>query len=486
MSPNKNTLSVYLLVLILIPILGFAVFLRLYSLGKTPLEVDEPINYAAAASIITYGFPSVKPPVDAPRQIYLFHPFVGYQLMAGWFELTGLMNIVGARLLNIVASIIVLLLVFLFVLNKGRGTALFAAFFIPLDGWIVTINRMDYLENIQLILVVLGIWVFYRAVKTGNSQLQWLVAGLWIGTAVIYKLIGLFLVLVVLANWLLTRRHHQGHVTTLITIGAVLVTYVVIMCICYGQLYIDAQTVEFNRLFGFVAARGLNFGISTVISMILGKYWIYLTTVIALTFGWPLAAWRYIQALFSRSITPYDGVVLSWTIGGCVFAVASHLKSPHYLIMWLIPVYIFLAGEATHWFRGKRLTNVWIPVVFFLAASIFTWNGRFIQFQGDALRDNAAYINTKVPANVVVGTEPYLAEMIGQQYTKIESLDTVKAMDRNDYLAIYTSSTASIKTLPPLVQRWQQYCLPLQKFYGFKDQVVVCRIDHTVLKGLTP
>jgi 4-amino-4-deoxy-L-arabinose transferase-like glycosyltransferase len=486
MSPKKST-SAFFIALILIPIFVFGGFLRFYNIEKTALEVDEPVNFAVAKSLVLYGYPSVKPVLDALRQPYLFHPLFGYQLTAAWFELTNGITIIGARFLNAAASLIVLLLVFLFVLKKGKGTALLATFFIALDGWVITINRMDYLENIQLILIVIGIWLFWSAVKSGDKKLyRWVLTGLVLGFAFIFKHIGVFLVLVVLANWLLTRRYSKGYLISLMTMGVVVVAYVAVMYFSFGQLYIQAQVVEFERLFGITSARGLNFGLSEVISVIADRYWIYITTVIAIVLGWPLVAWRYIQALIKRKATAYDTVVISWTAGAAIFAVASQLKSPHYMVLWLIPLYVFLAGEVAHWFRGKRLANVWILVIFFLAASIFTWNIRFMSGYGDSLGNSAAYINKDLSPNAVIGTESYMAELFNQQYTPIEELNTVDQVERNDYLAIYTSRTAPISSLPPVIQDWQQYCLPLHTFTGFKDQVTVCKVNHNILARVQP
>lgn len=484
MSTKKST-SAFFLALTLIPIFVLGGFLRFYNIDKTALEVDEPVNFAVAKSFVLYGYPSVKPVLDALRQPYLFHPLFGYQLTAEWFEQTNGITVIRARFLNAVASLIVLLLVFLFVLKKGKGTALLATFFIALDGWVITINRMDYLENFQLILIIIGIWLFSSAVKNGDNKLyRWVLAGIVLGFAFIFKHIGIFLVLVVLANWLLTRKYTKGYVVALITMEVVAAIYVSVMYFSFGLLYLQAQVVEFARLFGITSARGLNFGLSEVISVIADRYWIYITTVIAIVLGWPLAAWRYIQSLIKRTATAYDTVVISWAVGAAVFAVASQLKSPHYMVLWLIPLYVFLAGEVGHWFRGKRLANVWILVIFFLAASIFTWNIRFMVSYDDSLRDSANYINTNLPPNAVIGTESYLAELFNQQYTAIEQLNTIDKVEKNDYLAIYTSSTASISSLSPIIQDWQQYCWPLQTFTGFKDQVTLCKVNHYVLARL--
>ena len=156
------------------------------------------------------------------------------------------------------------------------------------------------------------------------------------------------------------------------------------------------------------------------------------------------------------------------------------------MVLWLIPLYVFLASEVAHWFRGKRLANVWILVIFFLAASIFTWNIRFMSGYGDSLGNSAAYINKDLSPNAVIGTESYMAELFNQQYTPIEELNTVDQVERNDYLAIYTSRTAPISSLPPVIQDWQQYCLPLHTFTGFKDQVTVCKVNHNILARVQP
>lgn len=479
---RNPSLSASSMAFVLVPTLILGAFLRLSNLNKTGLEVDESANYDIARSIYDFGYPSMRPEKDVDPQLFLFHPNFGYKLMAAWFHISG-PSLLNARILNVAVSLIVLILVFAFSKSFGRGTALLATFFTAFDSWIVLTNRMNYLENIQLLLIVTGIWLFWKAARSGDNLLLYIAAGATIGLAVIFKHIGVYLVLVVLTNWLLMRKHGMGHLATLLTIGIIVAAYVSWMYVLYGQIYLDQQIHQLDRLFGLLRSRGLNFGLLEAARIIVDRYWIFVTTVLALVLGWPLVAWRYIQNLLKKSRAA-DTIVLSWAFSGLVFAFGSQLKSPHYLILWLIPLFIFLAKEVVEWARGKRLLYVPILLAVFLIANIFTWNYRFVKVGGDTLRDTAAYVNTNLPADAVVATESYLGTLINQPYIRIDLVSSPQRLDQADYLAIYQSTTQTVEDLPIIIQMSDQYCDPVAQFQGFKDNVQLCRVDHDALRSM--
>lgn len=473
------SLNGVLVLLLLIPVVVLGTFLRGYRLDTTGLEVDEVSNFEVAQSYYQYDYPSVKPEVDGSRLLYYFHPVFGYMMMAEWFNLTGDVSILGTRTLNAVESVIALVLIFTFLLRKGVGTALLATFFVAVDSWMVLINRMNYLENFQVILMLLGMWLFYKAVQGGDEgKLHlWIIAGVLLGLTVVYKHIGVYLVAVVMANWLILRKYFKGHLVTMTTIGVVVVSYVVVMYLIGGQYYIDQQMTMFGRLFGTIESRGLNFGIGDALGVIVNRYWIFATTILVLIGGWGWAMWNYVWGVF-RKITVKDSVILSWTVGALVFAVASKLKSPHYLILWLVPTYIYVATELAGWAKGKKLVYTSALISFFLLANVFTWHYRFVMQTGDTLRDVSSYINANVPNDAVVATESYVGALIKQPYLRIDHLSNPAVLGRVDYLAIYLSTTATIQGLPDVVQEYQFYCDPVSEFAGFKDRIVLCRVNH--------
>lgn len=460
---------------VFLPILILGIFFRFTYFSTTPLEVDEGPNFSIAHSIYQVGYPTTKAEWDTPQTPYLFHPPIGYAITAGWFQLTQAPSIESARLLNIFASILMLVLAFEFMRHTHLSSALVALVFLATDAWVVTVGRMNYLENLQILLIIPAIWWYWKASKTGESS-HYLLAGVLIGLTIVYKHIGIYLILAVFANWFLVRRNHMQHLYLLISTSVVIGIYELAMYQTFGDLFFAQQFVQFKRATGGLSARGMNFSPIEALEVIGERYWIYLTTIAALSIGWPLSIWRYLSSLIKKT-NPVDTVLLSWTVGGLIFAVASRLKSPHYLILWLLPLYLYLAVELVRWAKGKRAIYIPVLCLIFVGANLFTWNLRFVHHYDDPLRLSATYINNYLPENAVVVTEPYLGQMIKQPYVDIENANTTERWESATYLALYSSSTASIESLPPMAQIASRHCQHLISFKGFKDTVQVCRLD---------
>lgn len=472
---NRQQVRMIMLWALFVPILTLGVFFRVVYYQTTALEVDEEPNTAIAQSVFALGYPTLKPEYNQTQQPYLFHPPLGYDIMAGWFGILGDSSIEGARLFNIIVSVAMMILAFEFMRRTHGGVAVISAIFIAIDAWIVMIGRMNYLENLQLLITIPAIWFYWQANKTGKFTF-YLAAGFLIGLTVIYKHIGLYLILAVVVNWILVRRDYRQHLCLLLIVGCVVDVYELAMCLRYEDLFFAQQFVQFERLFGGLNSRGMNFGLGEALRIIVDRYWIYISTVIAILLGWPLIALRYVGALLQR-IDAGDSVLLSWAVGGLVFAVLSRLKSPHYLVLWLIPLYLFLALWLIQWAKGRKLLLIPAICLLFIAVNIFTWNQRFARSYGDPLRQSAQFINDNLPQSAVVATESYIGLLIKQPYVDIETANTAEKWKDVEYLAIYTSTTATTDSLPTLAQWATKLCVPMASFKGFKDSVVVCKLS---------
>jgi len=465
-------------VIFLIPIFALGFFLRIFELGKTGLEVDESSNYNVAMSVYNTGTPSFKPALGHTVQPYLSHPPFGFDLLAGWFKLVG-PSLDNARLLNVLASMVVLALVFVVLRRYGNSVALLGTLFVALDCWIVVTNRMDYLENVQLIPILIGIWLFIKAVDSEKTR-DYVLAGLAFGLAIVFKHIGVYLVLATVFTWLLIRKNHRGHFSMLVVMTLVVLAYVVGMGVDFGQTFFGQEFHEFDRLIGTAPATGMNYGPIQALQIIADKYWVFVTTVIVLLLGWLLVIARYVRALlFKKDDVPSGhAVLLSWAFAGFVFAVASQLKSPHYLILWLVPLYMYLAVVIINWAKGRRKFLVPALAVAFVLLNMFSWNYRIVQTNGDSLRDSATYITQNIPSGAVIGTETYIGSLIANPYVRIDTM-TSDQLKKVDYLALYTSSTVSNSSLPQVVQQAIANCTTVQVFSGFKDTVTLCKLNKT-------
>jgi hypothetical protein len=384
----------------------------------------------------------------------------------------------NARLLNVLASMVVLLLVFAVLHRYGKEVALLGTLFVALDCWIVLTNRMDYLENVLLIPILIGVWLFIKAVESGRTR-TYVLAGLAFGIAIVFKHIGVYLVLATIATWLLVRKDSRGYICMLTMMTLVVLAYVIGMRADFGQIFFNQEFTEFDRLIGTSSARGINYGPLDALRIILDKYWVFVTTVITLLLGWLLVITQYVRSLlFKKGFPSGHAVLLSWAFAGFVFAVASQLKSPNYLILWLVPLYMYLAVVIINWANGWRKFLVPILAVAFVLLNMFSWNYRIVQINGDSLRDSAIYINQNIPSGVVVGTETYIGSLIDQPYVRIDTMTSAQLKEVT-YLAVYTSSTVSNSSLPLVVQQALPNCTTVQVFSGFKDTVTLCKLNKT-------
>ncbi len=145
------------------------------------------------------------------------------------------------------------------------------------DVWIIFTNQAIYLENSLMILIILAIWVYWRATHTfpvsRSRYLTWYgLAGLLAGCVIIYKQIGGFIVLVVLLNLLLQRKHWLGHAVLCGLMLLVVAGYGVAMHLAFGTLYDTAMLDQLHRTLGEKAAPGLNDSVLAALQAIWSRY----------------------------------------------------------------------------------------------------------------------------------------------------------------------------------------------------------------------
>ncbi len=370
----------------------------------------------------------------------------------------------------------------------GRIEAIVTLALVGSDVWIIFTNQAIYLENTQLVLILFAIWTYWRATETTTSGRihQYLLAGFLLGCVLSYKQLGGFLVLSVLANWFLQRRHFWGHIALLCMAFITFNVYLLVMHLSFGQLFDSATIVQIDRTIGFRSSAGLTYSPLTGLSAVVNVYWMFIVTVLVLVGGSILVLLRTFQHLFRKR--QGNTVVLAWALGGIVFALSISLKSPHYMILWLVPLYVFLVQEGCLWARTHLVwlqREAWIVsvTVLLVMLNIWSYQARFFHIPGDTLLSTVTYINHTIPANSVVVTEDYIGVDIQAAYSNIRNTQTPQAIYANhaDYLALYWSTT---DPLPESLGAVTHYCHTLAIFNGFKDHAEVCQIDKAALQKL--
>ncbi len=465
---------------------------RLYASFHAGLEVDEPIYRYAAAYAAQFGFPSVR--AEATRQFlpFLYHPPFFLWLLALWFKLWGSGSYLTGRLFSVLCSAVMLGLLYGFVrAHISKGVALLALIFVGSDAWISFTNQAIYLENSQMIFIILAVWAYWSASKANsldNRQyaLRYLLAGLLIGWVLVFKQIGGSILIGVLANMVMQRKHWLGHVILLIVVLEVVAVYALSMHAAFGSLFDSATLTQIRRTLWERQSAGLTYSPSTALKAIASRYFIFPVTILTLVGGSLLAVVRFIQHLLGKRKEEYP-IVLGWALGGVVFALSISLKSPHYMILWLVPLYIFLSKELYRIFTArpkiKRRYMRGILLAGLLVVNLWSFQARFLNLPGDALAQVDAYINSHIPSDAVVLTEDYIGVDISPQYMNINLEDTPAKVFKSGatYAALYWSTT---EPLPTSLGNINRYCIPSKIFSGFKDTTEVCKIDRSVLAAM--
>jgi 4-amino-4-deoxy-L-arabinose transferase-like glycosyltransferase len=482
--------------------LALAFVVRYFAALYAGLEVDEPIYRDAAEFLLKLGYPSIRPAYLHPTIPFLYHPPFYFYVLASWFYLWGSTSYFTARMLSVTLSLIALLFLYLFmrqVFDKKRALLVLAL--VGGDLWTIFTNQAIYIENSQMILVILAMWVYWRVSTSSPSSparyLGWYtLAGLLIGCAIIYKQIGGFLAVVVALHLLLQRKHWIGHSMLVGMVVLTVLSYVLLMHLTFGELFDSATLDQIHRTLGAKAAPGLNTNAQTAIYVIGNRYWVFMITVVGLLGGGILSLIRYLQALLRRRDSAQP-VLICWALGGVLFAFGISLKSPHYMILWIVPIYIFLAQEMTELFwdwrsqvQKLRITQHLLiqalgllVCVLFLIANAFGYQGRFGTLPGDPLPEAAAYVNQNIPPNAVVLAKNYIGVDLVPPFLDIDLIKTPQEISRHrvSYMVLYWSTSAP---LPASLGPVSRYCVPMKEFDGFKDHIQVCKIDPAVLATL--
>ena len=204
-----------------------------------------------------------------------------------------------------------------------------------------------------------------------------------------------------------------------------------------------------------------------------------------------LAIVQYIRYfLHRRPLSEGNPVVLCWALGGLTFAALSALKSPHYMILWLIPLYTFVAIEVVARLRSSHLqvvrSGLLCCAIVMVSINAWSFHMRFLRPFGDTLVQADSYINQHIPDNAVIISQDYFGVDIQPRYINITGITrSDQALNSSaSYIALYWSTTEPLSA--PL-QTIHKRCQHMATFSGFKDHVEICRLhkghDTTVVNS---
>jgi len=473
-------------------ILMMGAFLRFYEIQTRPgYEWDEPIYAAISQRTTIVGYPNLKGEDNTYNtDVYLYHPPFDFYLKGAWFQLLGTSDIGAGRILSAIEGMIMLILAF-FCLKEvsGKKVAVIGLIFLATDGWLVYTNRLNLIENGMMPWGILGIWLYVKAAKTQKTQ-YYLLTGIFLAFAAVYKHTGIPFVLVPLVNLLMIRRDWKNHLLTFQSMIIVVLLYVVAMLVLWQEDFLFCNWVQIERALGKIGSRGLNYGLSEVADAVVQTYWVFFITVLSIVTVGLTVGYRLFQVVFRGRQMP-NSVLLSWALVAFTFMVAIALKAPHYLITVLIPAYMFIASELGKWLDGsgekvkkeaeeklvaRKQWGIVGLMCILVVANVFTWNVRFIQHRDNALSETYSFFKT-VSVNARVFADECVGVELQQPYFNLDRHPGEQGLKevRPDYVVLYSSLTQKPPENPALSGLLSESQM-VKHISGFKEDIQIYRV----------
>jgi 4-amino-4-deoxy-L-arabinose transferase-like glycosyltransferase len=358
-----------------------------------------------------------------PVQPFLYQPPIFFVIEARWFDLVGA-SIYHARLFGVVCTAVMQVLLFrLLIRLHGLRVALLAVLPVIFDGWLLYIERVSYIENALMILVVLGFLLYARALDA-PSWWRFFLAGLALGGAASFKQTGTYVVVVVLLCWVIVRRQHRGHLIALGGALLVIAAYVSLMVAKYdppgNPWFIDQSLVQVRRVLGLQQSGGTLTSPSGALHLLTQQYKYFVPSLVFAGWAIVIAFRRTWQCYRARSWAPVqsNAVLYAWLLTGVVVFGVSSLKFPQYFVLILLPAYCYLWTELAHWDLDPWWRTFW-PIAaavigvmsFLLTVPVFNVN---------SLAEVQAYAADRIPANAIVVTEETIGDLINQRWCAVE------------------------------------------------------------------
>lgn len=459
---QQSQLSIHWVIANFVVILSVGIVLRSWRLGVSPAwQWDEAVYWRVSTSV-QHGALAEHSVYGLPWEPFLYQPPVYFLIVAQWFDLVGA-SIYHARLLGVVwtAGMQVLLFRLLWRLH-GPRLALFAILPVVFDGWLLYIERVSYIENALMVLVVLAFLLYQRALDQPSWQ-RFAVAGLAVGAAASFKQTGAYVVVAVLLCWLIIRRNHRGHFVLLAVAIAVIITYLISMMRMYDvpghPWFLDQSLTQIRRVLGLQKSGGTLTTPGGALHLLTAQYRYFVPSLLFASVAFLIALRRTWQCYRVRNWAPArpNALLYSWLVTGIVVFGSSSLKFPQYFVLILAPAYCYLWTELARW--DWRLAWKRAAVGGAVAAGIVSFLLTVPAFSVNSLAEVQSYAAREIPGQAIVVTEQSIGDLIQQRWCTVEKAD-----------ACVGHATYAIT--------WQTY---LQSSFHQGDAAF-----HQLMKGATP
>jgi 4-amino-4-deoxy-L-arabinose transferase-like glycosyltransferase len=397
--------------------------LRLWHLGVSPAwQWDEAVYYRVSVNV-QHGLLAEHSRFGVPWEPFLYQPPFYFLLLSRWFTIIGA-SIYHARLLGVIMTAMMQAVLFRLLWKiHGPAVALFAVTPVIFDGWLMYIERVSYMENVLMLLMVAGFLLYQRALERPSWQ-RFAIAGAAIGFAGIFKQTGIYAIPVVLLCWLVTRRAHRGHLVLIGVASAVVVAYLAVMIPIFDapghDWFIGQSTTQVRRVLGLQRSGGTLTSPGGLLHLLAAQYRYFILSVLLAGSAFAIVVRRIVQCYQVRNWKPAQGnaLLFSWLVTGIVVFGFSSLKFPQYFALILIPAYCFLWTEVArwNWRRAWKRTMMAVAVVAGLASFLLTVPA----FSVNTLAQVQQYAATQIPVGSIVVTEQSIGDLIQQRWCTVE------------------------------------------------------------------
>lgn len=397
--------------------------IRLWRLGVLPAWQWDEAVYWQVSTNVQHGVLAEHSVYGLPWEPFLYQPPIYFNIGASWFDVVG-SSIYHARVFGVWCTAVMQILLFgLLWRLTGPRVALLTALPVLFDGWLLYIERVSYIENALMILVVLGLLLYKWAIDE-PSWWRFLLAGLAVGAAASFKQTGAYVVVVVLLHWLIVRREHRRHLILLGAAVAVIAAYLWFMVHTYDvpghPWFIDQSTVQIRRVLGLQKSGGTLNSLGSVLHLLTQQYKFFIPSLLLGSWGIVIAVcrtWRCYRARSWERAQP-NALLYSWLVTGVVVFGLSSLKFPQYFVLILLPAYCYLWTEVASWDIRALWRTLWPIAAAVIGVCSFALTTPV--FNVNSLAEVQAYAAKNIPASAIVVTEQSIGDLISQRWCTVE------------------------------------------------------------------
>jgi 4-amino-4-deoxy-L-arabinose transferase-like glycosyltransferase len=456
-----------------------AVFLRVWHLGVSPAWQWDEAVYWRVSENVQHGALTEHSVYGLPWEPFLYQPPIFFQIESRWFDLVGA-SIYHARLFGVGCTAIMQILLFRLLYRlDGPRVALSTVLPILFDAWLLYIERVSYIENALMILVVLAFLLYQRALDMPSWR-RFLLAGLAVGAAASFKQTGAYVFVAVLLCWLIIRREHRDHFVLLGGALVVIVAYLSFMIYKYDPpghpWFIDQSLVQVRRVLGLQQSGGTLTSPGGALHLLTQQYRYFVPSLLLAGWAVLIALRRTWQCYRARSWEPAqpNALLYSWLVTGVVVFGSSSLKFPQYFVLILLPAYSYLWTEIAYWNWRPFWQRFWPSAA--VAAGIGSFLLTVATFSVNSLQQVQAYAADKIPANAVVVTEQSIGDLIQQRWCTVEK--SVACIGHATYAITWqTYLQSSFNQGDPSFLKMMTGATPITSFSGAVGTATVWKLN---------